>query len=192
MKKTLLAALLIVSAQAAFSQIYKGQWMVGGDMSVTSSKTKTSVGGTSTTSPSTTLVMINPDAGYFFMDKLSGGLRLNFTSATGGYHDLMVGPFVRYYFLPAAQQVNVFLDGSVGFGSTKASSSSDSHSSTAFQFMAGPAIFLNPHVALQIAPFFRSQWESETVGGVKYKSTDNTFGGMVGFQIHLGKGKTGK
>lgn len=192
MKKILISVLFIIAANAAFSQINKGQWMVGGNLSFTSSKDKTTVGGESQSGKTTTILSFNPDAGYFFMDKFAGGLRLNLTTATGGYSSLFVGPFLRYYLLPTAQKVNIFADGTFGFGSSKASSTDKSQSATAFQIMAGPAIFLNEHTALQIAPFFRSESSTEDVGGTKYKFSTTNFGAMVGFQIHLGHGTAKK
>ena len=71
MKKVLLAAIVLMSAQAGFSQISKGQWLVGGTAGFASEKTGDF---------KTTTVNISPDAGYFFVDRLAAGLRVGFTS----------------------------------------------------------------------------------------------------------------
>lgn len=171
MKKIILAAVLIISANAAFSQVMKGQWLIGGSANIASQK----VGGETFTN-----ISFNPNAGYFFMDKFAGGLRVNLASATGGFSSFTAQPFLRYYFLPAVQKVNVFADAGFGFGSTKPGDGASSVSSNAFTIMAGPAIFLNQHTALEIAPYYTS------IGGDGGGSRTSQFGLNIGFQIHLG------
>lgn len=183
MKKSLLVALLTLTVSATYAQIYQGQWMVGGNAAFSSAKYG-DVSGTKVTT-----FNISPDVGYFFINNFAGGIRLSFTSeklenAGDASTNFVAGPFLRYYFLPAAQKVNIFLDGSYGFGSAGESSKQGYNQ---FEFMAGPAIFLSPNVALEIALDYLSQ------GGDAFKSSFNnvdkrynSFGAKVGFQIHLG------
>jgi hypothetical protein len=177
MKKIILASLIAISASTVFAQsnIQKGDWMVGGSASFSSQKFK-GVEGT------TTSFEISPDAGYFFANQFAGGLSLAYTSAKESGSDAVsavaVAPFVRYYFLPAEQKVNVFAQGSYAFGSAKAGG--ESASVNGYSFVAGPSIFLTPATALEIGVGYTS------LGGKAYEGTrNNTFGVKVGFQIHL-------
>jgi len=175
MKKVLLAAIVLMSAQAGFSQISKGQWLVGGTAGFASEKQG---------SFKTTTVNISPDAGYFFIDRFAAGLRLGFTSVKETDVDAVsafsAAPFVRYYFLPTAQTVNIFADGEYGFGSAK--SGGNSASVNEFKISAGPAVFLTPSVALEFGVYYQS------MGGKYYTERANAFGLGIGFQVHLGTG----
>src|SRR5215213_733735 len=117
MKKFFMVAVATILMQTGFSQINKGQWLVGGNAGFSSSK----IGDFKTST-----IEFAPDAGYFFIDNFAGGLRVSVQSikikldaedATSS--STSIAPFVRYYFLPASQKVNVFADASYGFGSTK-------------------------------------------------------------------------
>jgi hypothetical protein len=185
MKKILSLAILALTTTIASAQINQGQWMVGGDANLSSSKTEDSDDDSRVTDFS-----INPNVGYFFIDNLAGGLRLSFNSsktkgADEAFTSFAGAPFLRYYFLPAAQKVNIFAEASYGFGSTDVSLTTDDKESFNFwSLQAGPAIFLNEHAALEFGVFYNS------TGGDLYggELRNNTFGINVGFQIHLGAG----
>lgn len=177
MKKVLFAALMTIAAQGVFAQVNKGQWLVGGNAGFESVKWGESKG---------TSFTFSPKAGYFFIDKFAGGLRVDFTSdkpkdgeASGG---LLIAPFLRYYFLPSADKVNIFADASYGFGNRK--EDGESASQNAYAISAGPAIFLSPNTALEFALQYRSAG-GDAWGDDRY----NSFGINIGFQIHLGGGK---
>lgn len=88
------------------AQISQGNILAGGAVSFTSQKYS---GGGSNAN----VLHIMPDAGYFFADKIAGGIRASFTDysdAGDSYRDLLIGPFARYYFLPVAQKTNIFLE----------------------------------------------------------------------------------
>jgi len=178
MKKVLLAAIVLLSAQAGFSQISQGQWLVGGTAGFASEKHG---------SEKATTINISPNAGYFFIDHLAGGLRVNFLNSkpdgVSAASIITVAPFARYYFLPTGQQVNIFADAQYGFGSGKNYGDSKSYSVNQFVVSAGPAVFLSPSVALEFALYYDSK------GGKFYGTErDNTFGLNIGFQVHLGSG----
>src|SRR5687767_7742027 len=108
MKKVLFAAFLLVSSNAIFAQVNKGQWLAGGSIGFESQKQGDA---------KATMFNFSPNAGYFFIDKFAGGLRVDFTSRkVDGADDadsyFTAAPFLRYYFLDAAQKVNVFADAS--------------------------------------------------------------------------------
>jgi hypothetical protein len=159
MKKVLFAALMTIAVQ-----VNKGQWLAGGNVGFNSQKWGDA------DANKVSKFTFSPNAGYFFIDQLAGGLRVTFESEKVKSEDkaestLIIAPFARYYFLPAAQKVNIFADASYGFGST---GTEDKASLSGFAFAAGPAIFLTPNTALD--------------------DRRNSFGVNIGFQVHLGGG----
>jgi len=178
MKKLLLAVFLLISSNAIFAQVDKGQWLVGGSAGFNSSKEG---------DYKQTTIEISPDAGYFFINQFAGGLSVMYSHDTQKYsssktttNTFWLAPFLRYYFMPSGQKVNVFADGSYGFGSSKTTGSS-SVSANYYQIKGGPAVFLTPNTALELALYYRSY------GGDGYKTDrNNNFGLSIGFQIHLG------
>jgi hypothetical protein len=179
MKKIFVVAVATILMQTGFAQINKGQWLVGGNAGFSSSKWGDF---------KTTTFQFAPNAGYFFINNLAGGLRVSVESAKvevasedAKSSSTTIAPFVRYYFLPAAQKVNVFADASYGFGSSK-DEGSESQSVSGFSISAGPAIFLSPNTALEVTVGYNS---------MKFEDVDdrrNTFLFGVGFQVHLGGG----
>lgn len=179
MKKLFFATVLTVSVIAASAQINQGQWLVGGSANFTSSKQGDS---------KWTDITFSPNAGYFFINNFAGGLRLNVASEKESGSDastlFTAAPFVRYYFLPSAQKVNIFADAQYGFGSGK--QGGESASINEYQIAAGPAVFLSPNTALEFTVFY------ESMGGKYFEGLgsdrQNSFGVNIGFQIHLGDG----
>jgi hypothetical protein len=181
MKKVLFATLLMGSVSAAFSQgnINQGDWMLGGDAGFSSQKH----GDYKTTS-----FGISPNVGYFFINNLAGGLRLETSSektkvgsSESKNTGLSLAPFVRYYFLPASQKVNLFADASFAFGKNKDEVGSSEYETkfTQLGIKAGPAIFLTPATALEITLNYNT---------TKFKDVEdrqNLLGVNVGFQIHI-------
>lgn len=177
MKKVLFAALMTIAVQGVFAQVNKGQWLVGGNAGFESHKQG---------EVKATQFTVSPNAGYFFIDKFAGGLRVDLSSikykGADASSQFLIAPFLRYYFLEAAQKLNIFADASYGFGSVK--DDGESASQNGFAISAGPAVFLTPNTALEFALQYRS------MGGDAYgDDNQNTFGFKVGFQIHLGGGK---
>lgn len=178
MKTTLLGVLVLFFSSSLTAQINKGQWLAGG-----SAGFETSKHGSDDASKFTSF-NFSPNAGYFFIDNLAGGLRLSIGSTKYKDEDasssVLVAPFARYYFLPAQQKVNILADASYGFGSVKAFGESESYNQ--FALMAGPAIFLSPNTALELLLQYRSN------GGDAFgDDRQNNFGFNIGFQVHLGK-----
>jgi len=168
----------------AFSQIRKDQWLIGGNGMFTYSKSK---------ELTLSSWQLTPGAGYFFIDKLAAGLRGGFTSDKYDwgvdkfrFATITIGPFLRYYFLPLQQKVNLFADASFGYSWSKDKHfDPDSHWNYHFYsttFMFGPAIFLNEHTALEIT----AGYNYLSRGPVDSTITHRLQVG-VGLQIHLGK-----
>ncbi len=177
MKKTIILLAALFVGGTSFAQINKGQYLVGGNAGFTS--TSQSGGGGSTTN-----VSLSPNFGYFVMDKLAVGAKLDLSSTSGGgvtASTFAFGPYARYYFLDAAAKTNIFGQAGINFGSTNPGGGAGSTSTTGFQLAAGPAFFLTPNVALEIG----AQFTSLSGGG----ATQSQFGVMAGFQIHMGNGK---
>jgi hypothetical protein len=182
MKKILFVTFFAAVTNLAFSQgnIRKGDWMVGGNVNFSSSKYADA-------DNSYKQFQLSPNAGYFFINQLAGGLRLNLNSsryealATQKSTHFTIAPFVRYYFLPATQKINVFADAGYGFGEVKTTSGSSeqSYNINGFAGKAGIAIFLTPAAALEFSIGFDS--DKEEFASKRYNTVSTGFG----FQIHL-------
>lgn len=174
-KLLLLTAIILIVTSVSFAQTQKGNWLVGGSAEFSSQKTGDF---------STTTFSFQPAAGYFVANDVAVGAGLGFASSKDEGDDAVTAfsfaPFVRYYFAPLGPGAKLFVNGSFGVGSVKYV---DSESFTQWDISAGPAIFLNPHTALEIALGY---------GSMKIKDASdatNAFGVSIGFQVHLGAGK---
>jgi hypothetical protein len=136
MKQFHLIIVLVFISSPAFSQIRKGQWMVGGNASFSNSVIKQKNDVFHSDNKTTNLQLMS-GAGYFIMNQLAAGLR------TGVYHSnvkqeteshngvffysllkskitaFSLSPFVRYYFLPSSRKLNVFADLSYAYNKNK-------------------------------------------------------------------------
>jgi len=178
MKKLLLAVLLLVTANSIFAQVNQGQILAGGNAGFNSYKQG---------SDKVFSFNVSPNIGYFFINNFAGGLRLNFSrskqkGAEDAYVTYGIAPFLRYYFLPAAEKLNVFADASYGFGQEKYGSTK--LKGNYYQIMAGPVLFLSPNAGLEFALYYNSY------GGKLHENAAgdraNNFGLSIGFQVHLG------
>jgi hypothetical protein len=171
----------------ANAQITKGNWMVGGSGSFTSSKNTSTDGfdGNTSTWKQNTLQLI-PNIGYFLTDKLAVGAAVNFNyygspdSDLKGTHSYGIGPFIRYYFLKPESRINVFAEASYHYGFTN-QSVIGKFETNGYAFKAGPAIFLNSSVALECT----LQYNYTKVNANSSDSGNFVVG--LGFQIHLEK-----
>lgn len=177
MKKLSLVSCLFLLIGSVSAQIQKNDWLIGGGIKFSSNEADNFT---------TTVFDFSPNAGYFFANNFAGGIRAGINSVKeenkGAISNTLISPFLRYYFLPSDGKVNIMLDGSFGFGSTSVSGETKAQSGLAFA--AGPAIFLNKHVALEF-----------TLGYSSLKFEDdphrsNTFTLGAGFQVHLLGSKT--
>jgi hypothetical protein len=181
MKKLIFALLFVIASFKLSAQINKGQWLAGGNVNWTTSFN-------SYYSGNSTVISIMPDAGYFFLDKLAGGLKLSYIigNPAGNYYSTRtygVSPFARYYFLSKTKNLNLFAQAAYGWNRTNGDGLGGANiNSHQWSFSAGPAFFLNPHVALEVALNYTNE-----AGQMYTDGNPETLGINIGFQIHLGK-----
>ena len=188
---TLLSLSLIITITAS-SQVKQGQFLVGGSISFTATKS----GSASSAYYKTSNLFITPNIGYFIIDKLAAGARLNIASfhqKVGSDNStttlITLSPFARYYFLPPAKMVNAFIDISYNAYKNKYSSFQSQTSqitrSYGYTITAGPSIFINKHIAIE---FTAGNQANIPKGFPDSKTTQFNTG--LGLQIHLGKIKS--
>ncbi|MBS1642197.1 MAG: outer membrane beta-barrel protein [Bacteroidetes bacterium] len=179
-KKLLSVMVCCVVFYTAKSQITKGNWMVGGNASFSSANNA---------NYTQTNILIQPSIGYFIVDNFSLGIKpsydyLKFT-VTGGtsspLNSFSIGPFLRYYFLQSTRDFNLFSEVNYLFGSSKSGSNISVNSNT-FSFLAGPVIYFNNSVGLELTIGYSTV--KEVYSGA---ASTNTLRVGVGFQIHLTK-----
>ena len=192
MKKTAILSALILSIFTVKAQTEKNSWLAGGNAGFTSSTQKLS--NVSGYSFKTNEFQISPGFGYFFINNFAAGLNVNFISTHTSETNMpgsesntsttfTAGPFLRYYF-NVAQKTKIFIHGGANWGSYKPGSGDPNLSISMYEVKAGPAIFLNPHVALEFTVGYQtSSYKSEE------RNTTNSFDIGLGFQIHLGSKK---
>ena len=184
MRKGIVLVIAVVFTSSVKAQIDKGFWMFGGSASFESTEYP---GG-----DKETIFTLLPKAGYFVIDNLAAGINLDFrrikrdvAGPTGGYKitEFTAGPFVRYYLLKSGQPFNVFAEGSVTFGTYNQKNFDRTSNITQYLFNAGPVIFFNESVGLEMSIGYRSRAYKEKSSTSKYNSV--LVG--IGFMVHLSK-----
>ncbi len=183
MKNIPLFVFIFFISFSAKSQITKGNWLVGGSGSFSHDKVKFANGETITTQ-----IELHPRIGYFATDRFATGLlgnyglvltNLNNTKAT--YADYGIGPFVRYYFLPIENRTNLLIDASSAYNGRGNSITSNIPGFITYNFSAGPVIFLNSSVGLELLLGYKGYKE------LKNEARSNGINFSIGIQIHLEK-----
>lgn len=190
MKKLTLLFLFFTITATAFTQIKKGQYLLGGSINFESIREEYS------TTPGYTAnnFFISPAIGYFIVDNMAGGLSLELDfydtkSATVEIHNIIttISPFLRFYFLPAPKKVNAFIDVSYIHNKKKFSSFSNPayyERAKGYSISAGPSIFLTRQVALEFTLGYK-----HTLSDNSDKTKSTVINSGFGLQIHLGKDK---
>ena len=193
MKKLYFLVAVFLPVTFLHAQLNKGQWIVGGNAGFSATSYNVS-----DVSHNTTRLQLTPGAGYFIMDKLAVGLKAviyfnnqkdTYTGTPGSITNskvfsLGVSPFVRYYFLPKTNKINLLADASYTYGTAKYTtkvepypSSSSTSKQHAYTLAVGPAFFINHNVALEVTASYQvMNYEPDT---------QNIFMINAGFQIHL-------
>lgn len=178
-KKTILMIFIAsIFNNNANCQITKGNWLVGGSGEF--HKQREDLQGSDIRG---LVVTASPDIGYFIIDKLGAGIKVDFTYSRIKVKDnisktniLGLGPFVRYYFLPSDNRINIFSEAAYEYTTVF-----DGHSQNDFYFSAGLVIFFNSSVGLELATKY------STSNSKISNATSKTFFLTIGFQIHLEK-----
>ena len=136
MKRMILCVAIMVTVSTVNAQLHKGQWIVGGTGNYSSSNTTQGFTG-GEIKVKTSSLEASPGGGYFFMDRLAGGVRLllnrteSTTTGNAAFpfnYDLYYkstqnaiggAPFVRYYFLPEVKKVNILAEASYSYSRAK-------------------------------------------------------------------------
>ena len=159
------------------AQITKGNWMVGGNAIFSSNEEFSKKNDEKYNSQT---IQISPNIGYFIVNRLSVGAKIGyegqFVSYASGfnYNSISYGAFSRYYFFKQEKIVNLFLEGAYVQSQRKYSGDQyDTLKENTFYIMAGPNVFFNSSVALELI--------------LKYSSTiNNDDNGVNRFQVGLG------
>ena len=181
-KFKIITAIILLISISTTAQITKGNWMVGGTASFTSSSYESTTNNNNTSSGKGIGIILSPTFGYFIIDKLALGISPTFgyTKTDGGNDSTSygIGPFIRYYLLKPEKRINVLTNVSYYYGTNNANTTSDN-----LNFKAGPVIFLNSSVALELTLNYNiGQFKSDSS-----VSTFKSFNFGLGFQIHLEK-----
>lgn len=172
MKKHVLSALVLLSvAVAASAQTEQGNFLVGGNLELNTGK-------------NSTLVTVNPSAGYFFIENFAAGANVGFTTSKVGdikSTAVSVGPFARYYF--GTMNVRPFAHADLGFTSAKtklAAQNSRTETGSNYFLGGGLAAFINRNVAIEGLVGYRHT-------ALKDEEGSGGFNLRVGFQVYLSK-----
>lgn len=186
MRKNFLLVISLFVCSQVFSQITKGNWLIGGNVNFSRTKLSNDLGGYTETD-----IDALGNVGYFFIDKFAGGIRpdlffskTNYNTASGSTRS-DIGPFLRYYFLTQEQKVNLFLDASYAYGWSSVKNNNvvtNKVSSNSFSIMGGPTVFLNSSVAVEFSIGYSSTKFND---GIHSKRGILTSG--LGLQFYLEK-----
>lgn len=171
--KILVVATLLINF-VSNAQIEQGNWMMGGSGSFGNYKIRNG-----DDSFNSTQIGINPNIGYFIIDKLAFGTaaQVNFSIYTDGsptYKSYTISPFVRYYFFENEKKINIFSE--VNYEILRISNNVQKQDK--FKVKAGVVFFLNSSVGIEVALNYSKQ----------KSNLDYEYRGIyldVGFQIHL-------
>jgi hypothetical protein len=123
-KRLFISFVLTILSNSIYSQLTKGNWLVGGTGKFYAYAVKYS-SSTNSSEQDYTQIDLSPNIGYFVTDKLGFGLKPTFSSIKGkvttsgwstNVQRYWIGPFGRYYFLNAGKQANIVTDVSYQFG----------------------------------------------------------------------------
>lgn len=184
MKKLFFFAGFVLFFTNAHSQLTKGSWLVGGNASFSSDRSK---------SPNAESIRSNemsvlPNIGLFLRDKFAVGISpgLSFIKSKGAMYNssvttYSVGPFVRYYFLPVEKTANLLVQGRFGYAVNRFNNigSISNTSNLTYGFAGGPVIFFNESAGME---FLLGWYDNKNIEDDSHFSSFN-FG--IGFQIHL-------
>ena len=169
MKKMLLTLLLTTGVIIANAQTEKGDWMVGGNLSLN-------------TSGNNTEFSLTPDIGIFIINNLAFGGNLGFIYSKSGDANVTsfgIGPFLRYYFTTA--RIRPILHGSLNFLSQKTKITglpSTTNNVTSYFLGGGAAIFISDQVSIDAVLGYANS-------KIKNYGSNGGLALNIGFQVYL-------
>lgn len=189
MKKLIIIILSVfILTTNIYGQITKDNWMMGGNASYSVTHYNSyENGGQKNIFYS---LLITPDVAYFFMDKLSAGLKLGIdclgskgtgTSVYSKLTNYNFGPFLRYYFLPKENDINVLVEGTYQYGLHGAGPDKETSSKNTFDIAAGPVMYFNSSVGMELLLNYSSY------KFVRYSGSNRAFTISLGLQAYLKK-----
>ena len=185
MKNLFLIITLFFISTFSFSQITKGNWMVGGTGNISSFESKYSNNGNEITNKGIG-INLSPNIGYFIADKfvIGSNISIGYTKPKDSDNSFGygVGPYARYYFLKEDKLINLFSQINYIFGQTK--SGNNKSDSNGYGVKVGSVIFFNSSVGLEISLDYES---SRLIPNTSESSTYNNLQIGIGFQVHLEK-----
>ncbi|WP_338357195.1 hypothetical protein [Yeosuana marina] len=183
---TLFFFIVLTTVLTTNAQITKGNWMVGGDASFFTNKTEYDPNENINTSE-VSYLMASPNLGYFFVDKLAGGIDLQFYFVDSGKsvnsQSYGFGPYLRYYFLETEKRINLFSQLNYNFGVSKSGSGLRTNSN-GYGLQIGTCLFFNSSVGLEFSLNYSDT--KNTLDKTFVRKTKQFLVGL-GFQIHLEK-----
>ena len=183
MKRVSLFVIAVILTSVIHAQIEKKTWMIGGNGSFRKWKSTGSFGGTGS------VMNVNVNVGHFFIDKLVAGARLNYGMArnntagtpTTSQSTYGGGPFARYYFFPDNQPFNLVVDADIRWKTSNLNGKRVKGSTTEYSFNAGPVLFFNPSVGLELLVGY-SHWSNSS-----NKITESSINVSIGLHAYLVK-----
>jgi hypothetical protein len=185
MKRIIVLFVMIIAVSSnSHAQIEKGYWLAGGSASINHLSYKDR-------DEKQLQIKLSPRVGYFLIDNLAGGINVNWSglyrklpgsTKKDKITELTVGPFARYYLMQVGRPFNVFVDGSVAFGSITNNNFPDI-SETNYSLIAGPEFYFNSSVGLEISFGYQITRTRQP----QVTETSNSTFLNIGFLIHLAK-----
>jgi hypothetical protein len=186
-----MVVLLLVSYSQSNCQITKKNWLVGGAFSYSNWQSE----GTDAIIGKFSNFNAIANIGYFPIDKLAFGLAVNSRFAKSKYSQVDgttttdrqsvhgLGPFLRYYFLPTEKRINLLTQAGFIYSFYSNSSSGSNSNTFDWNLAAGPVIYFNSSVALELLASYN---HSKSIGS---DNREKKILLQIGFQIHLEKEK---
>ncbi len=201
-----LFALLFVLSSTVLAQVDKGNFYFQGTgyLRLISEKTTEFTGGNTSESSKSTYFGLKPKVGYFVIDNLPVGIKLDasFSKSTYGSadskyssNDFVFGPFARYYFL-GQDKLKPFAEVYMGIGTSKSintyggSDYERKDNIIEFGLGAGASYFVTDHIAFDfMLSYNRDKYtiKSNEMPGVKSVSAEEKSGVIYsGVRAELG------
>ncbi|TAG29823.1 MAG: hypothetical protein EAZ35_09370 [Sphingobacteriia bacterium] len=179
MKYIQLTAIALVFFIKSQAQITKNNWMLGGNISFSSTNYKSANYGAGYT---LTSLKVDPNIGYFFADRFAVGLKSTISRVSGvSYYSLYTifsaGPFLRYYFLPKENRINILAEGLYQYGFEEGDQVRiPKH---LFAFSTGAVAFFNSSVGIEFLLSY-TNYRLTTIAG-----NNGILQLGLGLQVHL-------